>query len=90
MMQSGSAKTRIAAGHGSFPRFQRRPINYGSLVGELRVESGATIAGSPAARAVAFQHSSFDMVYWISFAAGYIGLAAGFALVGAAFIWQIP
>lgn len=91
MMQSGSANTRVAVRHGSFPSLERRPIDYDRLVSEFLVESRARITDSPAPRAVVFeQHSSFDMVHRISIAAGYIGLAAGFALVGAAFIWQIP
>ena len=89
-MQSGSALTRIPDEHEKSGPYSVRPIDYGRLVRDLSPENGESVIEPQGSGAVALRKNPrADVIHHVSVASGYIGLAAGFLLVGAGLFWQV-
>jgi len=87
-MRSGAANTKVATGYDRYLSAERRSVDYGDLVGHLLVGIEAWMTESPSSFATTPQaRRDVDVVHIVSIAAGYIGLAAGFALSGATLVW---
>jgi hypothetical protein len=84
-MQSQARQTRFTApAAGSTASSESRTDHYGGLVGDLLAQIETRIATPPIQRTVAvtMPPKHVDWAHAISVAAGYIGLAAGFAVAG--------